>query len=255
MRQIIMIFGIFTILMMSAFMPTNFTIKTNDTLTGNDKAGLVKMREEEKLAFEVYTFLDEKWDHQVFKNIKQSEARHGDLIKGLLDQFNIKDPFIATNGKYANAEMQKLYRELTTKGSQSLKDAFVVGAIIEDMDIADLDHLMASTTNKDLLDVYDNLNRGSRNHIRAFSRQLGNIDVVYTPTYINKDRYVAITNGDQEGGSMCQTMVSNGASKGNKFCSNKGGKACAGNSGNNSCQGGNGKGKSGNGNKKACCAQ
>jgi len=248
-----MIFGIFTTLMMSAFIPSHSPFTTYDTLSENDKAGLVKMREEEKLAFEVYTFLDEKWDHQVFKTIKQSEARHGDFVKGLIDQFGIKDPYIATNGQYANAKMQKLYQELITKGSQSLKDAFTVGAIIEDIDIADLDILMAATTNKDLLGVYDNLNRGSRNHMRAFSRQLGNINVVYTPTYINKDRYMAIINGDHEEGSNCQTNTSNYTSKGNKTCGSSSGKACAGSGNNKSCGDNKDNCKSGKGNKKGCC--
>lgn len=253
MRPFTMIIGIFTILMMSAFIPNNAPITNNDTLSENDKAGLVKMREEEKLAFEVYTFLDEKWNHQVFKNIKQSEARHGDLVKGLLDQFDIKDPYIAVTGQYANAEMQKLYQEWTTKGSQSLKDAFTVGAIIEDMDIADLDILMAATTNKDLLGVYENLNRGSRNHMRAFTRQLGNMDVIYTPKYINKDRYTAIINGDHEEGNNCQSNNSNCKSKGNKVCGNNGGKACAGSGGNKSCGDNKSTCKSGKGNKKGCC--
>ncbi|MBK8627655.1 MAG: DUF2202 domain-containing protein [Saprospiraceae bacterium] len=255
MRPFTMIFGIITVLLMSAFIPNNAPITYNDTLTENEKAGLVKMREEEKLAFEVYTFLDAKWDHQVFKNIKQSEARHGELVKGLIDQFGIKDPYIAANGQYANAEMQKLYQELTTKGSQSLKDAFIVGAIIEDMDIADLDILMAATTNKDLLGVYDNLNRGSRNHIRAFSRQLGNMDVVYTPTYIHKDRYTAIINGDHEEGTNCQSNNSNCKSKGNKACGSNSGKACAGNGNNKSCGDNKGNCKSGKGNKKGCCSK
>jgi hypothetical protein len=253
MRPFTMIIGIFTILMMSAFIPNNAPVTKNDTLSENDKAGLVKMREEEKLAFEVYTFLDEKWNHQVFKNIKQSEARHGDLVKGLLDQFDIKDPYKAVTGQYANAEMQKLYQELTTKGSQSLKDAFTVGAIIEDMDIADLDILMAATTNKDLLGVYENLNRGSRNHMRAFSRQLGNMDVIYTPKYINKDRYTAIVNGDHEEGNNCQSNNSNCKSKGNKACGSNGGKACAGSGGNKSCGDNKSTCKSGKGNKKGCC--
>ena len=255
MRPFTMIFGIFIVLMMSAFIPSHSPVTTNDTLTENDKAGLVKMREEEKLAFEVYTFLDQKWDHQVFKNIKQSDARHGDLVKGLLDQFDIKDPYIAANGQYANAEMQKLYQELTTTGSQSLKDAFTVGAIIEDMDIADLDQLMAATTNKDLLGVYDNLNRGSRNHMRAFSRQLGNMDVVYTPTYINKDRYVAIINGDHEEGNNCQSIASNCKSKDNKSCGSKNGKACAGSGGNKSCGDNKSTCKSEKGSKKGCCSK
>ena len=253
MRHLTMILGMITVFFLSAFMPSVKNIKSSDPISDEEKAGLVKMREEEKLAFEVYTFLDEKWNHQVFNNIKQSESRHGDFVKGLLDQYNIKDPYIQSKGKYVNVEMQKLYKELTTKGSQSLKDAFIVGAIIEDMDIADLDKLMASGTNKDLLEVYDNLNRGSRNHMRAFSRQLDMLNVVFTPAYINKERYDSILNGEHEEGSYCQTSDSKCLSKNGKACGNKGGKSCAGNGGNKNSGQGMGSCKGSKGNKKGCC--
>ena len=253
MRQFTLISGIFTILILSAFMPAKFYFSSSDTLSENDKAGLVKMREEEKLAFEVYTFLDEKWNHRVFNNIKESESRHGDLIKELLDKYDLKDPYINTTGKYVSAEMQKSYLELTQKGSISLKDAFLVGAIIEDMDIADLDKLMAETTNKDLIVVYDNLNRGSRNHMRAFSRQLDMLNVAYTPAYIPKERYTAIINGEHEEGSYCQTNNSKSAAKNGKGCASKNGKACAGKGGNKNCGEGMASCKGSKENKKGCC--
>ena len=253
MRHLTMILGIMTVFFLSAFMPSVQNIKSSDPISDEEKAGLVKMREEEKLAFEVYTFLDEKWNLQVFNNIKQSESRHGELVKGLLDQYNIKDPYIKTKGKYANADLQKLYTELTTKGSQSLKDAFTVGAIIEDMDIADLDKLMAGTTNKDLLNVYENLNLGSRNHMRAFSRQLEMAKGSYTPTYLTQERYENVINGDHETGN-CFSDNSRCNTKGNKGCGNKNGKACAGNGGNKSCGGGNSNACAGaKGKQKGCC--
>jgi hypothetical protein len=253
MRHLTMILGIFIVFILSAFVPKTIYITTTTSISDDEKAGLIKMREEEKLAFEVYTFMDQKWDHQVFKNILQSENRHGDFVKGLLDKYDIKDPYIQTKGKYVNAEIQKLYKDLTTKGSQSLKDAFIVGAIIEDIDIADLDKLMASGTNKDLLEVYENLNRGSRNHMRAFSRQLDMMNVVYTPAYINKERYDSILNGVHEEGSYCQSSDAKCVSKNGKACGNKGGKSCAGNGGNKNSGQGMGSCKGSKGNKKGCC--
>ena len=253
MRPFTMIFGIFTVFIMSAFVPTSLTNFITDTLTENDKAGLIKMREEEKLAYEVYTLLDEKWDHQVFKNIKQSEARHSDMVKGLLEQYQIKDPSINTKGQYANVQMQKLYQELTIKGSQSMKDAFLVGAMIEDMDIADLDQLIANTTNKDLINVYDDLNRGSRNHMRAFNRQLEKMDVDFAPTFINKERYSAIINGDHEEGKSCHSNTADSNATSKKSCANSSGKACAGNDGKKNCGNDKSTCKSGKENKKGCC--
>ena len=255
MRPITIIFGIFTVLLLSAFVPTNFSVPTSDPLTENDKAGLIKMREEEKLALEVYSYLDEMWDHHVFKNIKQSEARHGELLKGLLDQFSIKDPYIATKGQYADTQMQKLYQDLTTKGSKSLQDAFLVGATIEDLDIADLDELISVTSNKDILNVYENLNRGSRNHMRAFTKQLEKMDVVYTPVYIKKDKFSTIVNGTHEEGSECKQSTADRHSKSGNACGNTGGKSCAGKKSKNCCENSEQRGQCGKSSKKSCGAQ
>ncbi len=252
MRYLTIILGTITTFLFLAFMPTALHLSNTETLSDSEKAGLIKMREEEKLTFEVYTFLDEKWNHQVFNNIKQSEIKHGELIKGLLTQFNIKDPYLTTNGKYANIELQNLYMELTKRGSLSLKDAFTVGAIIEDMDIADLDKLMAATENKDILEVYENLNRGSRNHIRAFTRQLNMLNVPYTPLYLSQEIYTAIINGDHEDGNSA--LGNSGCkSKGEKGCNGKNGKSCAGKDSKKSCGNNPNSCKGSKGNKKGCC--
>ena len=54
--------------------------------------GLVFMREEEKLARDVYLTLHEQWGRRVFANISKSEQRHTDAIKYLLLKYEISDP-------------------------------------------------------------------------------------------------------------------------------------------------------------------
>ncbi|MBK7635858.1 MAG: DUF2202 domain-containing protein [Saprospiraceae bacterium] len=65
---------------------TGFAPNTKITLTDSEKDGLLLMREEEKLAHEVYTAMFAKWNHKVFNNIKQSEAYHGELVKRIDNQ-------------------------------------------------------------------------------------------------------------------------------------------------------------------------
>ncbi|MEZ4912238.1 MAG: DUF2202 domain-containing protein [Saprospiraceae bacterium] len=213
------------IIFSSSFVDKSITNHSNENLSANEKAGLIKMREEEKLAYEVYTFLDEKWDHQVFKNIKQSEFRHMEMIKSLLDKFELQDPYIDQMGKYNDVPMQQLYDHLTVKGSVSLQEAFIVGATIEDLDIADLEQLIIETTNSDIKDVYEILNSGSRNHIRAFTKQLSKMQVTYTPQYITQEKYTNIINGSHENG--CAKDNGNSCNKGNG-CQGKSSKACVG---------------------------
>lgn len=204
--------------------PSPYDIQVSNTeLTSAEQNGLLLMREEEKLARDVYAFLGDKWEKQIFFNIGSSEQRHMDAVKALLTQFDLPDPISDdVAGVFENKELQKLYNELTEKGSKSLVDALLVGATIEDLDIFDLTKLISETQHKDLLKVYNNLNRGSRNHMRAFSRQLQRQDAVYTPQYISQEAYDEIINRPQEKGS-CDDSPQGKAKKKGK-CSGK--KAC-----------------------------
>lgn len=138
-------------------------------LSDVEKAGLVQMREEEKLARDVYTTLGNLWNIQTFGNIAKSEQTHTNAIKTLLDRYMIDDPVtVDTVGIFTSPVIQKLYTDLVTQGSTSLLDALKVGATVEDLDIKDLENLMQTTDNEDILLVYANLTKGSRNHLRAF---------------------------------------------------------------------------------------
>jgi len=56
-------------------------------LSESEMQGLILMREEEKLARDVYTTLGEKWDLNIFINIAGSEQTHTDAVKYLLDRY------------------------------------------------------------------------------------------------------------------------------------------------------------------------
>ena len=131
------------------------------------------MREEEKLARDVYLFLYDKWHSRIFKNISVSEQTHMDAIKNLLDKYGIPDPAADKGpGEFANSQLQALYEELIQDGSVSLVDALEVGVFIEETDIEDLDAGIASSTHKDIITVYSNLLAGSLNHLNAFNSNL-----------------------------------------------------------------------------------
>jgi hypothetical protein len=54
--------------------------------------------------------------------------------------------------------------------------------------------------NKDILYVYSNLEKGSRNHMRAFNRNIENLGSVYIPQYISQAEFDAIVSGSMETG-------------------------------------------------------
>lgn len=173
-------------------------------LSTDDKASLQYMREEEKLARDVYVFLGAKWESKVFKNIPKSEQRHMDAVLRLLNKYNIDDP-VGNNGygKFSNPKFTDLYQKLTLAGSVSALEAYKIGATIEDLDIYDLQKEIAKTDKDDIKMVYENLMRASRNHMRAFYRNIVREGGDYTPQYISKEAFENIINGEMEpGGRM-----------------------------------------------------
>lgn len=170
-------------------------------LSKKEIEGLIQMREEEKLAHDIYVTLSSVWGVKTFSNISQSEQTHTDAVKALLLKYEIKDPVTDTSvGVFQSKAMQDLYTSLVQKGRVSLVDALTVGALVEDLDIHDLDLLKAETENEGILIVYAHLQKGSRNHIRAFSRSLAAEGITYTPKYISQDDYSMIITSPQERG-------------------------------------------------------
>lgn len=142
-------------------------------LSESEIQGLILMREEEKLARDVYAKLGEMWGTKIFFNISASEQTHTNAVAGLLEQYGIPDPVVQdVPGVFANPDMQALYDSFVARGSGSLQDALKVGADIEILDIKDLEKLILQTDEADIIRVYENLKRGSENHLRAFNRQM-----------------------------------------------------------------------------------
>ena len=130
------------------------------------------MREEEKLARDVYNAFYDRYGLRVFSNIAASEQAHMNAVLTLLNRYGLADPAATTPGVFNNADLQALYDDLIAQGNQSLTEALRAGVLIEETDIADLQDGLALTTHADLRAVYANLLRASQNHLRAFSRQL-----------------------------------------------------------------------------------
>lgn len=177
------------------------SVSSSQDLSQKEIDGLLYMREEEKLAQDVYLFLAEKWNQQVFSNIAKSEGSHTSAIKSLLDKYNLEDPALTETGVFANSALQTLYNELTTEGSASLEQALLVGAKIEELDILDIQVYLEDVTHEDIKTVYNNLLRGSRNHLRAFVKNIERKDSSYTPQLLDTTTYNDIISTGTERGN------------------------------------------------------
>ncbi|MBZ0151173.1 MAG: DUF2202 domain-containing protein [Planctomycetes bacterium] len=164
---------------------------------------LTQMREEEKLARDVYLTLFQQWQVPVFHNIAASEQSHMDLIAFALQRYQLPDPVLNDQvGEFSNPVFTLLYDFAVEVGQVSLPFALLIGAIIEDLDINDLDHALAITDNQDIDTVWQNLQKGSRNHMRAFYPQLATYGVIYPGFFIAPAVLQAIVTTPNEVGAL-----------------------------------------------------
>ncbi|MDK2464383.1 MAG: DUF2202 domain-containing protein, partial [Candidatus Korarchaeota archaeon] len=84
----------------------------------------------------------------------------------------------------------------------SMVDTLKVGALIEEVDIEDLKSWIEKTNNRNIIMVYENLMKGSRNHLRAFTSQLKSYGVTYEPQVLPVDEYNEIVSSSMEAGRL-----------------------------------------------------
>jgi hypothetical protein len=176
----------------------------SNELSQEEMDGLLFMREEEKLAHDVYIKLYEIWGLPIFENIAQSEQTHTEAVLAIIIRYGLDDPAANSNiGEFSNTALQDLYNQLIEQGSQSLADALKVGALIEEIDILDLEEHLADTSNQAIVSVYENLLTGSRNHLRAFVSTLENqTQEEYSPQRLSLDVFEEIiSSGIERGGN------------------------------------------------------
>lgn len=159
--------------------------KPPSVLSAEEAHTLLWMREEEKLAHDVYVALDAQWGLILLERIAVSEQRHFDALGDKIERYALTDPALPNQGDFSAPDLQTLYQELVASGLESSRKALVVGASIEDLDIFDLLHAIEGTNEADLKQTYEHLLEGSKNHLRAFVGQLRALGLDYEPQYID----------------------------------------------------------------------
>ncbi len=160
-------------------------------LSEAEKAALLYVYEEEKLARDVYNALAATWNLFTFQNIAASEKMHMEAVQSLLERYALTVPALPA-GEFADASLQGLYTTLMAQGKESASQALKVGAAIEEMDILDLQTRLTQTDNADIQWVFTNLSNASKNHLQAFTHALRNqFGEVYAPQYMTAEQYAA----------------------------------------------------------------
>ena len=146
--------------------------QTLGTLTPEEIHHITYMREEEKLARDVYLTLYESYPVPIFDNISASEQRHMDALERLIVKYDLVDPVKDdTVGKFTNSVFTDLFLKLVEQGEENYCGALQVGLDIENLDIDDIEYALSEVEAKDVSRVLNNLLSGSYNHLGAFTNQ------------------------------------------------------------------------------------
>ena len=160
---------------------------TEAVLSSIEASHLVFMREEEKLARDTYITLGDAWGLRVFSNISRSEQTHMDAMLALLNTYGIDDPVVSDAvGSFTDATLAQMYLDLVASGEVSLLDALYVGALIEEVDIRDIQLAIGDTSQEDIVTAYESLIAGSENHLRAFVGQIEQFGVEYVAQVLDQ---------------------------------------------------------------------
>lgn len=171
------------------------------SLSDEEFAGLVYMREEEKLARDVYLTLNARWELRIFDNIIKRVKRSTWLrCSGLLDTYNIEDPVgINPVGVFISPYFRSCMT-ISLLAMTSCRNLWRSAGYVEEVDLLDLATRMKATTNQDILRVYANLEKGSRNHLRAFVKQSTMMGVDYQAQVLEPAVLQAVIDSPMEKG-------------------------------------------------------
>jgi hypothetical protein len=126
-----------------------------------------------------------------------------EAMRVLLDKYGLPDPVVDdTPGAFSDPLLQELYAELMDLGGQSLSDALTVGCIIEDLDILDNIVAISESDNADIRTAFQNLLKGSRNHLRSFFGALLQAGGTYEARYISPEEMADILASPGERGAV-----------------------------------------------------
>ncbi|MCB0621733.1 MAG: DUF2202 domain-containing protein [Saprospiraceae bacterium] len=182
----------------NAYLVDEFNALPVEDLSAVENADVLFLREEEKLARDVYLLSKSLYTLPIFDNISQSEQCHMDHVALLLDRYELFDPTTGkAEGEFLDPALQTLYDDLAAQSQTDLVGALTAGALIEETDIVDLKEAIDAADNQDVILVYERLLQGSGNHLRAYFKNLQNQGVEYEPQVLSQAEFDAIIDGNQ----------------------------------------------------------
>lgn len=171
------------------------SFETTAELTSDEIEFLYAVREDEKLARDIYNSFYSLYASKPMSNIAKAEENHIAAVERLFYFYSINYPAVGEAGVFADATRQSYYNELISKGT-TLLDAYKAAAYLEEKDIADYEAVLPSITNPNIKLVIEHLIKGSINHFKATLRQIDALGGEYQAAVLSQERYTEIVNSN-----------------------------------------------------------
>lgn len=172
-------------------------------LSAAERAHLVRAREEQKMARDLYMAFAEAYpDARVFRSLEREEGYHMGRVYELLTTYEIPDPVGAHGpGYFEDQELQRLYTAALAEGRTSYAAALRATARVEELDLVDLARALDASTTPALDRVFEQLARGSRRHLRTAVQALAAAGETYAPQHLSREAFDAVLREEAPRGS------------------------------------------------------
>lgn len=163
----------------------------------NDKALLLKLYSEEKMAYDLYGEFYERWQLNVFSDVQQREARHVWCVEVIMNKYSAAVSAGDKKILYHDKETENLYNELSVKGCISDLSALEAAAYLKEKFISDLRTRALNVNDGYLLKVIFLLEKAAQSHFKAFVKSIRLSDSDYTPVFLTEGEFSSIMSVDK----------------------------------------------------------
>ena len=154
-------------------------------LSSAEVATLIYLREEGKLARDIFVSMYRNWGSETFSNSAFSKQIHMDAMKEMLDAYKLPDPIQSHAGVFINPDLKARYDQLLTSGLRSYIDSLYVGATIEENNSLTIRGAIKESTHTDLTKSYRALLDESKKNLDVYIKLLASKGVGYTPRFVS----------------------------------------------------------------------
>lgn len=166
------------------------------------KMDLIYLIEEEKVIRDLSYKFSQKYDEEIFTDVYKAENTHMKAVQRFIRNYKLDDPTSKNGvGKFKNPQLQKIYDEKLKSGEKNKVEAYKSLLWMLEKNIDDVNINKENTDKDDILFVYKNLTRSSKNHTRAINDLLNSEGGSYPSEHLSEAKYESIiSSGIDPGG-------------------------------------------------------